>query len=606
MDNNQISQRAKQVAIIAGVFTAFVSFMLIFNYIQISSSDPLSSKVLESLVKRLSTEPNNQELITEIRQFDLLARKAYFNSLWQIKMGAYLLIFGAIVLVVSLRSYLSINFKIDKPSQNQVKGRVVRLKTERWIAVSGAALVILALSSAFFTTNHIKEYQQVYVSNNEVDDGIERLEIRAIQVDKNETSTVIVESVENDKNISTEKINVAESNAIETDELLLNVKTVWQNHNSFRGPFGNAVSKHKNIPVDWNGQSGKNILWKIKIPIHGYNSPVIWGDKLFFSGANQSKRVVYCYNRNTGKPLWEREVNNIEGSPTVPPKTTEDTGLAAPTLTVDGKRVYALFGTGDIIAFDLEGNRVWARNLGVPNNHYGHSSSLIMWENKLFVQYDTHSGCKVLALDVTTGKTVWETNRSNDVSWASPILAEVNGKMQLILLSNPDFNGYDISNGKLLWSVKCMSGEVGPSPAFGNGLVYAANEYANMVAVNPITGKEIWQNRYYLPEVSSILYHDKLIYMATTFAVVACFDAASGEFIWEFDANDSFYSSPMLADGKIYVFDTNGKAYIFNPGREPKLIASPELGEKVFATPVFADGRIYIRGNEHIYCIGTK
>jgi outer membrane protein assembly factor BamB len=126
-------------------------------------------------------------------------------------------------------------------------------------------------------------------------------------------------------------------------------------------------------------------------------------------------------DRHTGKILWEREVTNIPGSPATPPRTTDDTGLAAPSLTTDGNHVFALFGTGDIIGFDLNGNRLWARNLGVPRNHYGQSSSLLTWDNKVFVQYDTQAGSRVLALDSATGRTIWETSRTSDVSWASPI-----------------------------------------------------------------------------------------------------------------------------------------------------------------------------------------
>jgi outer membrane protein assembly factor BamB len=316
--------------------------------------------------------------------------------------------------------------------------------------------------------------------------------------------------------------------------------------------------------------------------------------------------VIYCIDINTGKILWEREANNISGSPATPPKTTEDTGLAAATLAVDNERVYAIFGTGDIIAFDFEGNRVWARNLGVPSNHYGHSSSLIVWAGKVFVQYDTQAGSKVMALSTTTGNILWQTARSDDVSWSSPIIAKVDGKFQLILLSLPGFSGYDINTGQQLWYVECMSGEVGTSPAFGDGLVYAGNEYAKLVAVDPKTGEIVWEDNYYLPEVSSPVYHDGLLYIATSYAVVACFDAKTGEFIWEYDANRGFYSSPIIADGKLYVFDLDGKAYILRPGREPRLISSPVMGESVYATPVFTDGRMYIRGNNHLYCIGSK
>jgi outer membrane protein assembly factor BamB len=174
-------------------------------------------------------------------------------------------------------------------------------------------------------------------------------------------------------------------------------QAINQNHNAFRGPFGNPVSQHKNLPTEWDGAQGKNILWKTAVPLHAFNSPVLWGDKLFIAGADTERREIFCYNRHTGNLLWRRPVVNIPGSPAVPPKTTEDTGLAAPSLTTDGIAVYAIFGTGDIIAFDMEGNRKWARNLGVPDNHYGHSSSLLSYREKLFVQFDDRKSGRIFA-----------------------------------------------------------------------------------------------------------------------------------------------------------------------------------------------------------------
>ena len=97
-------------------------------------------------------------------------------------------------------------------------------------------------------------------------------------------------------------------------------------------------------------------------------------------------------------------------------------------MAVDGQRVYAIFATGDIIAFDMEGKKVWGRNLGVPKNHYGHSSSLQVWENKVVVQYDTHTSGRMLALNTLNGETLWDVNRPVHISWASPALIEVDGK----------------------------------------------------------------------------------------------------------------------------------------------------------------------------------
>ena len=112
MDINEKIKRVKRIVIIAGVFTALVSLLMLLNYMQIRGSEPLESKALELLVERLSAEPGNQELIAEIRQLDLLARRAYFNSLWQIRTGGYLLLFGGIVLVITLRTLYNLQFKI--------------------------------------------------------------------------------------------------------------------------------------------------------------------------------------------------------------------------------------------------------------------------------------------------------------------------------------------------------------------------------------------------------------------------------------------------------------------------------------------------------------
>jgi outer membrane protein assembly factor BamB len=589
---------ARRVAWIAAIFSLLVSLLMLLNFIQIKSHKPLESDTLAILVQRLSAEPDSHALMTEIRQMDMLARKAYFSSLWQIRTGGILLLIGTIVLVLALRIYNSLRFSIDRPSETAEDRFMNRILAQRWVVVSGIVILILGAASAFFTDDFLRLYEVEKAAKEPVTAKAEIEEI---------TITTVEDTIDS---IEADTINETDANSPEEEvtEKTINLtpQQIRGNHNSFRGPWGNAAISHKGIPTDWDGASGKNILWKTAIPVHGYNSPVIWEDHIFITGASTSKRVVYAINRRTGKIMWEREVKGIPGSPATPPKTTDDTGLAAPTVTTDGQRVFAIFGTGDIISFDFEGNQLWARNLGVPKNHYGHSSSLLTWDNKVLVQYDTQGGSKVLALDAGTGATVWETRRTSDVSWASPILAEVQGKQRLILLGNPDLAAYDIETGKQLWTVNCMSGEVGPSPSFGSGKIFAANEYANMLAVDATTGRQIWESRHYLPEVASPVYHDGLLYIATTFAVVAAFDANTGDLVWEYDADDQFYSSPVIADGKLYIFDTSGKAYIFKPGRKAELIASPTMGEAVYSNPAFAAQRMYVRTKNHLYCIGQK
>jgi outer membrane protein assembly factor BamB len=266
--------------------------------------------------------------------------------------------------------------------------------------------------------------------------------------------------------------------------------------------------------------------------------------------------------------------------------------------------VVAIFGTGDIVACDYSGKRVWAKNLGVPANHYGHSSSLIYWKGKVIVQFDTSRGGRLLALDISTGEPVWETKRTSHISWASPILAEIGGKMQIITSTEPTVAGYDAETGKELWKSDCMMGEVGPSPAFGSGLAFAGNEYATMAAIDPANGTIVWQENDYLPEVASPVVADGMLVVATSYGILVCYDAKTGTKNWEHDYGDGFYSSPVVADGKLFAADMKGVFHILKLSSQYESLGDNPMGEKVMSTPSFSDGCIYIRGAENLYCIG--
>jgi outer membrane protein assembly factor BamB len=255
---------------------------------------------------------------------------------------------------------------------------------------------------------------------------------------------------------------------------------------------------------------------------------------------------------------------------------------------------------------DMNGNRIWALSLGFPDNHYGHASSLITWKDKLFIQFDTNKSRKLMALDVMTGKTVWETNRNVKVSWASPILANVNGKYQVMLSADPLVAGYDTETGKELWTCNCISGEVGSSPAFGEGLVFAANEYARLVAVNPANGQIVWEESDYMPEIASLVVSEGLVFVATSYGILACYDAKAGQKLWENDSGKGYYSSPVVTDGKLFVFDVEGHLQVYALSREKTLLAESSIGEKVYATPAFARGRMYLRAGGALFCIGSK
>jgi outer membrane protein assembly factor BamB len=377
------------------------------------------------------------------------------------------------------------------------------------------------------------------------------------------------------------------------------------NFPSFRGPGGNGIAYQKNTPVNWDGISGKNIRWKTAIPLPGYNSPVVWGDNVFLSGADGSKQKVFCIDKNSGKIRWTVEVNAIQGSPSKSPKVTENTGYSASTVTTDGDKVYAIFATGDIIALDMNGKKAWARNMGVPVNHYGYASSLMMVDNKLIVQYDQGNAANLYALSSQTGKTIWTTPRKVKISWASPVIVNTGSRIEILLIAEPFVASYDPATGKEYWKIDCTSGEVGPSVAYANGIVFALNEYAKLVAIQ--TGdqpKILWENNDYLSDVPSPVATDKYLFVVTSYGEVACYNPKTGDKYWNHDFGTGTYSSPILTGDKVYLMDKKGTMHIFKADKTFSMIGEPNIGEQTFCTPAFAEGKIFVRTGNNLYCIG--
>ncbi len=628
MDQEQKTGLAHRVALISGIFCGVVALLLILNFWHMKQHEPLESKTIEALVERLASEPGNEELKEEIRSFDLLARKAYFTSRWQVKTGTWLMLIGGIVLAVSLKIYTDLRARIEEPGKVTEELLRGRANAQYWLMMAGGLILGLALVAGFLTNDYLKEYQEMGVAAEsgqdkgevevielfpEQDAGTEAGDRAGVTGPAAEINGVTGNEVATDETSGGEtsggEASGGEASVVQvkpsTTQVRFNREDFKKNQATFRGYMGQGISYHKNIPEAWNGSTGENIKWKVAFSKPGYNSPVIWGDKIFISGGDAQSRVVTCYNRHTGQLLWEKEVTGIAGSPASPPRVTEDTGLAAPTMSVDGNRVYAIFATGNVVAFDMEGNQVWGRNLGVPDNHYGHASSLQVWGNKVLVQYDTNSKGRMLALNSATGETIWDVERPVHISWASPALIEVEGEIQVVTTADPYVSGHDLETGAELWKVEAMMGEVGASVAYGDGLVFATNEYARLVAVEPKPDAEFtWEDNEYLAEASSPVAYNGLLYTATSYGVLVCYDTKTGEKKFEKEFNEGFYSSPMIADGKLYILDMGGVTHILKADGSGTIIAEPELGEGGFAVPALADGVIYIRGKEHLYCIG--
>jgi len=244
--------------------------------------------------------------------------------------------------------------------------------------------------------------------------------------------------------------------------------------------------------------------------------------------------------------------------------------------------------------------------LGMPDNHYGHASSLITYQDLLIVPFDQNTGGRLLALRARSGDVVYNQLRDVDISWASPILVDTGDRIELILSSNPFVMSYDPRTGQELWRVECMLGEVAPSPAYADGMVFAVNDYARLVGIKlQETPEVIWEYIDDLSEVASPLATKEFVFMAASFGTISCFDGKTGERYWYHDFDEGFYSSPILVGDKVYCMDMFGVMYIFKAQKEFELISQNELGEHAMTIPAFMHNRIYIRGTEHMFCIGN-
>jgi outer membrane protein assembly factor BamB len=398
---------------------------------------------------------------------------------------------------------------------------------------------------------------------------------------------------------------------------LAKAKELGRNWPSFRGSDGSGVSMHTDVPTKWDGASGEGILWKTPVPLPGVNSPIVWEDRVFLSGATKDRRELFCFYAASGKILWRTDVARGSSRPDKPIKTNKDIGYAAPTMATDGQRVYAMFATGDVAAVDFAGNKVWSRSLGIPKNHYGHASSLAIHDELVIVQFDQGSPkddrSKLLALDGASGKTIWQVTRQVPASWCSPIVVERQSRPLVITCSDPWVVAYSAQSGAEIWRADCLApAEIGPSPIYSDGMVFAANEYATLSAIRADGSGDVsdthivWSADVGLPDISGPLATDELILVVASYGTLTCYDKMKGgDPLWEEDFDTDFVSSPSLVGDRVYLFDKEGKAWIFEPTRKKcKRIAEADLGEGCVTSPAFQDGRIYIRGAEHLFCIG--
>ena len=567
-------QCARGIGFVALVFSLTVATLLAIDAYRSGPAATVRSEVLMRSLAQGRAVPQDAQAIVFAREMDRLARRAYFNSLTFRQGGMVLLVLGFLLTggCFSMAWRLSLRIPDPRTLDGEDPARSDRLAVN---AVLAAGIVLLAGTTAL-------QFLQGRGTTSPSDRAL-RVRLKNPDLKPGEDPVCACRK-------GTPQVALTEN---------------WP---FLRGPTMSGRVSLTNMPVRWDGTTGQNIKWKVALTRGGASTPVVWGNHIFLTAGDNTARAVMAHDAETGAQLWSTAIPDGAKAGEPLPETGEETGLAASTPACDEARVYAVFATGDVVALDHSGTIVWQVFMGRPKNTYGHASSLVYCGEILIVQWDQEERGRVLALDKTTGKTLWETPREVGMSWSTPVVMPLCDRFVLLIHASQQTWGLEMATGKKLWQVEAVTGEVAPSLAWEGDVWLAANCYSKMVAFRmPQQGEpqKLWEwEDGNLPDVASPVIVDGLVYLVTDAGEVLCHDLADGKQVWRKEFDDGFYASPVAAGGNLYVVDrVKGVFRVFATGREGKELSVNPMGDAVSATPAFAGGRIYVRGHTRLWCV---
>jgi len=411
----------------------------------------------------------------------------------------------------------------------------------------------------------------------------------------------------------------------------------------WRGPDGQGVSHQAGVPLEWG--EGTNIAWKTAVPGRGHSSPIVWGDRLFLTtavegdvvpgakpvkhfesgqefthpdgvGADHKQTLkVLALDASTGQILWERVA--WEGTPY---DTRHKRGsYASPTPVTDGERVYAYFGAEGVYAYDFNGNLAWKWwPGGIATFGVGVGTSPVFYKDVVILQCDEDEGKAsfIVALNKVTGKEVWRASRKVQLSWATPVLVRAGGRDELVTAGTEHVIAYDPATGAELWRVKGLESNAVPSPVVVGDIVVVSAGYPNKIAMAVRAGgsgdvtdsRVLWRYTKGTAYVPSPVAVDGLVYLMTDKGLLTCLDASTGEVKYEGGrppGASSYMASPVVVGGRILLMSMDGDTHVIKAGPAHEVLRTNSLGEPIAASAAVAPGRIYIRGERHLFAIGS-
>jgi outer membrane protein assembly factor BamB len=387
-------------------------------------------------------------------------------------------------------------------------------------------------------------------------------------------------------------------------------------------------SEAAKLPLEWDEASGKGIAWSTPIEDEGHSTPVIGGDLIWFTSASKDghKMFLYAINRQDGKIvhhklLFQNEAPEELGNPI--------NNYAAPSCVVEEDALYAHFGTYGTARLDPKtGEVVWQRRDINVRHFRGPGSSPIIYDNLLILTFDGIDKQFVTALDKTTGKTLWTTNRTTDYgdldkegkptrdgdlrkAYGTPSVMKVGNTLQLLSVGSRAAFGYDLNTGKELWTIRHKEFNASARPLSVGNIAYinTGSERAHLMAVKlddtakgDITESHVlWDREKRNATLSTPVLVNGHIFQATGAGVGVCVNLQDGADVWsERISPGKFVAAPIATKERIYFVSDTGDATVIAASPEFKVLARNKFNEPVTASPAVADGALFFRTKTHL------
>jgi outer membrane protein assembly factor BamB len=386
----------------------------------------------------------------------------------------------------------------------------------------------------------------------------------------------------------------------------------------FRGPNGTGISNATTVPVEYSAATGN---WRTELPGVGHSSPVVWGDKVFLTSADETagKRYLLCIRTTDGKILWRKSYDFSKHG------RHKFNNFAASTAAVDAQHVYVPWFSPDglsLHAVTHDGKDGWVRELGKwEGNHAGGCSPIVV-DGLVILRSDsdaTGPESFVVALDTKNGEIRWKTPRiSKDAGYGTPVLYQPKGgPAELIVVgNNHGVTSLDPKTGTINWELGGMFIQrVVSTPVIIGDLIFgtagngAGARQAVAVRVGSKGGKTA-EVAYKIPRgvpyVPTPIVYNGMMFLWGDAGIVTCVKADTGEEIWSDRVGGNFFGSPVCVNGKIYGISADGEMVVIEAGPQFKVLGRSKLEGTSHASPAVSGGVMYVRTETHLISFGGK